>query len=258
MSTQAYDLLARVYDLQHKSFTEDVPMYVALAAQAGKHARILEFGAGTGRVMIPLLEAGHRVVGVDLSRGMLDIAAQRIAESPKAKGTSFELVEADTRALALDEKFDFVFIALNTFLHNLTREDQLATLRAARAHLREGGALVIDLPPNDELANQPDDGVFDLEASLIEPETKSHIEKFVASRVFWAAQEQELKYRVEETANGQTHSQMVSFRLRHVFKHEMELLLTQAGFTRWDWFGDYALGPYSDTSRRMIVRAFTN
>ena len=57
MSTQAYDLLARVYDLQHQSFTEDVPMYVTLAAQAGKNASVLEFGAGTGRVMIPLLEA---------------------------------------------------------------------------------------------------------------------------------------------------------------------------------------------------------
>lgn len=256
MSTQAYDLLARVYDLQHQSFTEDVPMYVTLAAQAGKNASVLEFGAGTGRVMIPLLEAGHRVVGVDLSRGMLDIAAQRIAQSPKAKRASFELIEADTRSLALNEKFDMVFIALNTFLHSLTREDQLATLRSAQAHLRAGGSLVVDLPPNDELANQPDDGVFDLEASLIDPETQSHIEKFVASRVFWAAQEQELKYRVEETINGKTHSQTVSFRLRHVFKHEMELLLAQAGFARWEWFGDYALGPYSDTSRRMIARAF--
>ncbi|HQV71080.1 MAG TPA: methyltransferase domain-containing protein [Thermoflexales bacterium] len=255
MSTQAYDLLARVYDLQHRTFTEDVPMYLTLAAQAGSPAQVLEFGAGTGRVMIPLLEAGHGVAGVDLSRGMLDIAAQRIAESPKAKAAPSKLIEADTRSLALDEKFDLVIIALNTFLHNLTREDQLATLRAARAHLRPGGSLVVDLPPNDELANQPDDGVFDLEASLIDPASKSHIEKFVASRVFWAAQEQELKYRVEETSKGETHAQTVSFRLRHVFKHEMELLLQAAGFARWDWFGDYALAPYSDSSRRMIVQA---
>lgn len=115
---------------------------------------------------------------------------------------------------------------------------------------------MVDLPPNDELANQPDDGVFDLEASLIDPASKSHIEKFVASRVFWAAQEQELKYRVEETSKGETHAQTVSFRLRHVFKHEMELLLQAAGFARWDWFGDYAQSPYSDSSRRMIAQAF--
>ena len=43
--------------------------------------------------------------------------------------------------------------------------------------------------------------------------------------------------------------------LRHVFRNEMELLLIAAGFTHWDWYGSYDLGPYEDDSPRMIVVA---
>ena len=45
------------------------------------------------------------------------------------------------------------------------------------------------------------------------------------------------------------------FRLRHVFKHEMELLLQQAGFAAPVWHGDYQLHDYADDSPRMICVA---
>lgn len=260
MVSDPYDLMARVYDLQHRAFTADVPMYLALAREAARArganaADVLEIGCGTGRILLPLLEAGHRVVGVDLSEGMLAVCRENIAAGKPALG-AHRLLCADARELRLDERFDLAVIALNTFLHNLSRDAQLETLRACRAHLRPGGRLVVDLPANDELANQPDDGAFDHEATIIDPAGGSRIEKYVASRVFWADQEQELRYRIEETArDGSTHVQLVGFRLRHVFRHEMDLLLANAGFERCDWAGNYDLSPLSDGSPRMIALA---
>lgn len=254
MSQPIYDAFARVYDLQHSTFADDLPLYVQLAKTLPEDQSILELGCGSGRVMLPLARAGRRVVGVDESPEMLAIARQHLA-ALGAAGASCELLEADSRTLALDERFGMVIIALNTFLHNATRADQLATLSAARRHLLPGGRLIIDLPPNDELAFQPDDGEYEVEATLIDPSAHSRITKSVASRIFWATQEQELTYHIVEERPDGTSEQTVQFRLRHVFKHEMELLLHITGFADPDWLGDYQQHPYTDDSPRMIAVA---
>lgn len=253
-SRSAYAELARYYDLQHASFVEDYPMYRRIAAECGAELRVLELGAGTGRIMIPLLDAGHIVTGVDESEEMLQIARNHLASYEPGR---YKLICADNGALQNEPPYDLVIVALNTFLHNVSRESQLGTLRAAHIQLRTGGRLVVDLPPNDELAHQPDDGQFEFEARMIDPVRHTEIEKFVASRVFFASQQQELSYRIFEHSNGQSLKREVSFRLRHVFKHEMELLLMAVGFLPrdWQWFGDYDLSPYDENSPRMIMSA---
>jgi SAM-dependent methyltransferase len=246
MSHAIYDSFARVYDLQHSTFADDLPLYLNFARNLPVGAAILEFGCGTGRVIRPLARTGLRVVGVDESAEMLAIARNYL-------GDTAELLQADVRTLVLAERFDLVIIALNTFLHCATRADQLATLQAALAHLKPGGALLIDLPSNDELAFQPDDGETQVEATLIDPAAGARITKSVASRIFWATQEQELTYTIVEERDGAQREQQVQFRLRHVFRHEMDLLLTRAGFGEAIWYGDYQMHPYQEGSTRMIA-----
>jgi SAM-dependent methyltransferase len=252
MSQPIYDSFARIYDLQHSTFADDLPLYLALARQLPEDQAILELGCGTGRVMKPLAQLGRRIVGVDESGEMLAIARAHLSAFAAER---VALIQTDNRSLALEERFGFVFIALNTFLHNLTQADQLATLRAARQHLLPGGSLVIDLPPNDELAFQPDDGEFEIETTLIDPVAHVRVTKSVASRVFWATQEQELTYKIEEERDGATTEFPVQFRLRHVFRHEMDALLRLAGFGDAVWYGDYQLRPYHDEANRMICVA---
>jgi SAM-dependent methyltransferase len=248
MSQPIYDRFAHIYDLQHSTFADDLPLYLQLARQLPADQSILELGAGTGRVMKPLKALGRRVVGVDESQGMLDIARTHL-------GPEAVLIHGDVRTLRLDERFGLVVIALNTFLHNATQSDQLATLTTAQQHLLPGGHLIVDLPPNDELAFQPDDGEFQLEVTLIDPSAHSRVNKSVASRILWATQEQELTYKIEEERNGQTSEQIVQFKLRHVQRHEMDLLLKLSGFAPAHWYGDYQLHPYADDSPRMICSA---
>ena len=248
-SQSPYSVLARVYDLQHNTYTPDIPMYLQLARQFCASAPVLELGAGTGRVLLPLASAGFDITGVDNTSEMLSIAHKQVESLQLSKRVT--LLEADARTLTLPKRFGMVFVALNTFLHNLQRADQQATLRVAYEHLQPGGAVIIDLPPNDELAHQPDDGVYEFEATVIEPDTQARIDKYVASRVYWATQEQELSYRMVEGP----HIEVTHFRLRHVFRYEMDLLLHQAGFQDANWYGDYDLSPYTDGSPRMICVA---
>src|SRR5262245_29944593 len=62
--------LAQLYDAF--PFDGDVPLYLDLARSEG--GRVLEVACGSGRVTLPLVQAGCRVVGVDISPHMLAIA----------------------------------------------------------------------------------------------------------------------------------------------------------------------------------------
>jgi len=64
--------LARLYDLDLVEDPGDLDLYLALARRTG--GPILELAAGSGRLAVPLAEAGHRVTGVDLDPAMLERA----------------------------------------------------------------------------------------------------------------------------------------------------------------------------------------
>ena len=61
-----------VYDRRHGAFlSADAARELARLAALRPDSRVLELGAGTGRVALPLAEAGCRVFGLDVSHAML-------------------------------------------------------------------------------------------------------------------------------------------------------------------------------------------
>jgi len=68
---------AVLYDWEYRRRRDDVRFYATLADERG--GPILDLGCGTGRLMLPLLRAGHVVVGVDRAPAMLARAAARLA-----------------------------------------------------------------------------------------------------------------------------------------------------------------------------------
>lgn len=129
------------------TFTDDgcpVEMYAAmppdveaarivhLAIPSG--ASVLELGCGAGRIAEPLSELGHRVTGVDSSEAML---AHLIHTRP---------VHSDIASLELAQRFDAVLLA-STLINTADPEERTQFLRAARAHTKEGGALLLERHP---------------------------------------------------------------------------------------------------------------
>lgn len=104
-------------------------------------SRVLDVGSGTGRpTASALADAGHEVLGVDVSPVMVDLAARQV---PRA---TFRL--ADIRELPLEEgAFDAVCVYFS--LLQMSRAEQSRVLgRLARA-LRPGGSLVLATVPAD-------------------------------------------------------------------------------------------------------------
>ena len=150
MSTSPYDAIAELYDPWSRSVTEDVGFYVAEARKA--NGPVVELGVGTGRIAVPIAQAGVRVIGVDSSRGMLEACRKR-AESA---GVEVDLRLGDLEAPPVDpsEGARAVLCPFRSFLHLPSGEARRAALRSAHGLLPPSGVLVFDVfePKPDDIA----------------------------------------------------------------------------------------------------------
>lgn len=242
-----YEKLARFYDLEHADLTADVVFFLYFARQAG--GPVLEVGCGTGRLLLPMLEAGIEVTGVDLSPAMLARARDKL-------GDKVPLIEGDMQTVTLPQRYALIIISINTFLHLMTTADQLAALANLARYLSPGGRIIIDLPAGDELAHQDPDARLTLEKIFFDPDSGHRIMKLVASRVDWATQRQEVTYVFDELLkDGSVKRTVVPMTLRHIFRYELELLLERADYSLEDLYGDYDLSSYGEGGPRMIAVA---
>ncbi len=132
-------LYAATYDSVPIHWDGELDTYLGWARDAAHSAapRILELACGTGRLAIPMADAGCEVWGVDLSPAFLAIAER------KRPGTNPRWIEGDMRTVRLDVEVDFSVIPAQSFGFMLTAEDQVAALRTLRWHLRRGGRLAV-------------------------------------------------------------------------------------------------------------------
>jgi SAM-dependent methyltransferase len=160
----AYDKIARVYDPWSRSVVEDVPFYVAEAVSSG--GPVLELGVGTGRIAVPIAASGIRVVGVDLSAGMLEVAR----ESAALAGADLDLRHGDMRDPPVDETFPLVICPFRSLLHMETDEDRRLALRAVSRRLTTGrGRFVFDVfTPSAEDIAQTDGRYIEREPGIWE------------------------------------------------------------------------------------------
>jgi len=127
-----YAIFADLYDAIVQ-FDEDIAFFTGAAARAG--GNVLELMSGTGRVSIPLLEAGARLTCADASREMLS----RLRAKRAARGGPDRLVLADARSLPFCGAFDLAFLAFHSFAELITDSDRKAALSSVhRALVRRG------------------------------------------------------------------------------------------------------------------------
>ena len=136
-----YDAIAELYDPWSASVTEDVAFYVEEARRAG--GPVVELGVGTGRIAIPTAVAGIDVIGVDSSRGMLAVCAERARLA--GVGARLDLRVGDLRKPPVRERVALVTCPFRSLLHMRDDGDRRRALGAARELLIPGGRLVFDV-----------------------------------------------------------------------------------------------------------------
>ncbi len=241
-----------LYDVAYASWTADLAYYVGLARAAA--GPVLEVACGTGRVHLPMLQAGADADGFDLHPGMLDALRRKAA----ALGVETRLVQADMRDFTMPRRYALVVIPFRAFLHNLTTADELRTLRRVRDHLAPGGKLALDLfHPTFERLVDPD-GRWRLENEFAHPSTGAPLALWSSTTRDRVNQTMHVDMELRELGpDGRVlaaHPHV--FELRWIYKAEMELLLRAAGFPRCEVAGGFDGRPLERDTDQMVWTAW--
>ena len=250
------EALARLYDVDLVEDPGDLDLYLALAARAG--GAVLELAAGTGRLAVPLAEAGHEVTAVDIDPAMLARLRRRAAAAGNAVAGRLTVVEGDLLDLRLegDRAFSLAFIALNSLFLLASRDAQRQAFKAMAGQLAPGGLAVADvwLPDADDLARF--DGRMILEYDREDPESGRRVTKVAAAQHDASTGIVNLTTIYEEGRQGEAAVRWVRRdALRLASSGELEDFATDAGLEVETIAGDYDLGPLGSGGDRAIIVA---
>jgi SAM-dependent methyltransferase len=225
----SYDAIAELYDPWSASVVEDVGFYLDEARRSG--GPVVELGVGTGRIAVPLAAEGIRVIGIDSSRGMLDVCARRAALA----GVELDLRVGDLREPPVSERVPLVICPFRSLLHMHTDEDRRSVLESVRRLLLPGGHFVFDVftPGAKDIA--------DTHERWLEREPG------IFERASWNEQERTLTLTVRGES-GET-----TMALAWLSPGEWSALLEQAGFEVEACYGWFDRSPYKGAEDTVWV-----
>jgi ubiquinone/menaquinone biosynthesis C-methylase UbiE len=248
---------AALYDLYSLGLTGDTRFYVEEARKSG--GPVLELACGTGRVTVPVAQAGIDIVGVDLSEDMLSIAREKIATLDEDARKRIKLVYGDMRSFYVDGRFTLAMIPYRSFCHLLTPEDQRRALERIHGFLEDEGRLIINIfdPRLDWILRDSEfpESPMRKHNEFIHPETGNRI-------VIWVSRRHTLERqfidedRVFEEVDGEgsvVSKSYAKLTLRWTYRYEMQHLLELCGYRVEALYGDFNRGPFRYGAEQVWV-----
>lgn len=146
-------LCSDMYEILHKQAPQDeLNFYLSYAEKGGK---ILEPLCGSGRFLIPFLERGFDIYGIDLSKEMLD---KLIQKAPNA-----QIIHSDIANYTVQENFDYIFIPSGSISLFTDMRMCKSILQKMKNLLTVGGKFVFAV---DTLFGRRDDNMYKVCASV--------------------------------------------------------------------------------------------
>jgi len=130
---------ADVYDEIEEDHQDDINFFQQLVGSSP--SRILDIGAGTGRISFPLAASGHTVYAMENSDDMLDQLRAKLGPEQN----SIIPLNASMTDFKVDAQFDWAIMSYNVFYYLYTLEDRNTCLDLIYKHLVPGGQIVIDI-----------------------------------------------------------------------------------------------------------------
>jgi SAM-dependent methyltransferase len=106
----------------------------------GKVTSILDLGCGTGTHAIELGSRGYKVLGIDLSQNLINIANSK--KKPEDQNVTFEV--GDARSIHSAQVYSAVIAMFGIASYQLTRDDIIRMFKSANRNLAAGGLFIFD------------------------------------------------------------------------------------------------------------------
>lgn len=254
---------AALYDYEYRRRRADVTFYRELATKRlGGPGRVLELGAGSGRVTIPLARDGHEVVGIDQSKAMLARLRSRTESLPGAARSRITVVEGDlctfsvpaprVNRSAATSKFPLVIAAFNVLEHLYTRGELAACLARVAEHLAPGGAFAFDVQMPDLAWLVRDPQKRWAKTRFTDPATGRAM--FYSTNHDYDPVNQIVTIRLYyDPVDGKGGSRVVKLTQRKYFPAELEALVAAAGFRVVGRFGDFFWAPLDGAAESQVL-----
>jgi ubiquinone/menaquinone biosynthesis C-methylase UbiE len=236
-----FEKWAKVYDLIYGKYKDDIDFYKKEAHKA--KGKVLEIACGTGRIYLELLKNGIDAYGIDISQNMLKI----LEKKAKDLGLKPKIKKADMRNFKLNQKFSLISIPFTSFLHNLTIEDQIKTLKNVRKHLESNGKLILDFFfPNPEV-------ILKRYGKEIKEIIKTKDRKYIrVTKSYFIDEPNQIVETINILKEKDRTIWRQKFRVAFIYKREFELLLYLAGFKKWKVYGGFDYEPLKSSKQRMV------
>jgi ubiquinone/menaquinone biosynthesis C-methylase UbiE len=247
-TTGAQAWIAGFYDV-YVTTTIDVPFFQEeLKKTPGP---VLELMAGTGRLSLPLAEAGARLTCVDVSGPMLARLRTKLVD----RGLEADLVEADICRMTLPERsYGLALLPFQSFGELVAVEAQRTALDRVAAHLRPGGRFVCTMH-NPAVRRATVDGQLRLLGTFPLPEQKGTL-------LLWTLQQflpgtsvvQALQFYERYDPEGRLEDKhWLDVRFSLVERGEFQALAEAAGFRVAALYGSYDRSPFHDGTSPFMI-----
>jgi SAM-dependent methyltransferase len=194
--------------------------------------RTLEMAIGTGRVAIPLAEAGVAVAGIELCQPMIDQLRARAGEE------LIPVVLGDMTTARVDGSFSLVFLVFNGISNALTQDSQIAVFENAARHLVPGGRFVIELwvPDLRTLPPGRSGSVFAARPG------------YLAADIFDVVAQRVVSHHVRFDPERGSSARIFRSPHRYVWPAELDLMARIAGFSLESRHGGWSQEPFTAES----------
>jgi SAM-dependent methyltransferase len=133
-----YEKCAHLYDMFDNK--ENIDFFHHYASQAGE---ILDIGAGTGRIAVPLAESDVKLFCVEPSPAMRREFRKKLSHSPEL-ASNIHIIPEDAKSFNISRIFPAAFLS-GCFDHFLNDDERVTSLSNIGNHLMPNGILVFDV-----------------------------------------------------------------------------------------------------------------
>lgn len=220
-------LCTEMYEILHEKAQQDELEFYLSYAEKGK--KILEPLCGSGRFLVPFLERGFDISGIDLSKEML--------EKLKQKAPNAQVTQGDIEGYCSEEKFDYIFISSGSVSLFTDKSVCKNILYKMKELLKQGGKFVFAV--DTVAARYSDDTEYKVSISV---KTKEGFDLILKAKNYYDEKSHiQFSPSIYELYNGAKllHSEPMDFQT-HLYEFgEMEQCLREIGFIQIAVYSSY-------------------
>ena len=223
--------------------------YVTKIAGLKRGDTVLDAACGVGRISVELATLGMDVTGVDITKPVLEAAAQ----SAEDEGVSLTLLNQDLRTFTSSKKFDCAINLYTSFGYCDTEEEDMIILKNIAGALKQGGTFIMECTSRETAVMYFTKGE-EFDRAGFHVKTEFSVEgAWEGLRSKWTLIPIQT---IDENSSGTTPGIITHTYTQRLYSApDLCKKILSCGFSSANAYGDFDLSPYNQNARTMIIVA---